>query len=96
MSNGGKLIILAFKDKKTGEAVIIVGDTSIGIPENIKGKLFTPMFTTKSKGQGLGLAVIKRTAEALDGTVKFNSEDGNGTKFTVRFPQDVKNKKTDF
>lgn len=54
------------------------------------------MFTTKSKGQGFGLAVIKRTAEALDGTVTFNSEEGNGTKFTVRFPQDVKNKKTDF
>jgi signal transduction histidine kinase len=54
------------------------------------------MFTTKSRGQGFDLAVIKRPTEALDGTVKFNSEEGNGTKFTVRFPQDVKNKKTDF
>ncbi len=96
MPNGGKLTIIAFKDKKTGEVVIIVGDTGVGIPENVKDKLFTPMFTTKSKGQGFGLAVIKRMAEALDGTVTFDSEEGNGTKFTVRFPQDIKNKKTDF
>ncbi len=96
MPNGGKLTILAFKDKKTGEAVITVGDTGVWIPENVKDKLFTPMFTTKSKGQGFGLAVIKRMAEALDGTVTFDSEEGNGTKFTVRFPQGIKNRKTDF
>jgi signal transduction histidine kinase len=90
MSNGGKLTIFAFKDKKTGEALITVEDTGVGIPENVKDKLFTPMFTTKSKGQGFGLAVIKRMAEALDGTVTFDSKEGNGTKFTVRFPQNVK------
>ena len=95
MPNGGILTIFAFKDKKTDETVITVGDTGVGIPENVKDKLFTPMFTTKSKGQGFGLAVIKRMAEALDGTVTFDSEEGNGTKFTVRFPQNIKNKKTD-
>jgi PAS domain S-box-containing protein len=95
MPNGGKLTILAFKDKKTDEAVISVGDTGVGIPESVKGKLFTPMFTTKSKGQGFGLAVIKRMTEALNGTVTFDSEEGNGTKFTVRFPQ-ISKKKTDF
>ena len=95
MPKGGKLTIHAFKDKKTDEAVITVADTGVGIPEAVKGKLFTPMFTTKSKGQGFGLAVIKRMAEALSGTVVFESEEGNGTKFIVRLPQNVK-KKTDF
>jgi PAS domain S-box-containing protein len=96
MPNGGKLTIHAFNVKETNEAVITVADTGVGIPEAVKDKLFTPMFTTKSKGQGFGLAVIKRMAEALNGSVTFDSEEGNGTKFTVRFPQNVVKKKTDF
>jgi PAS domain S-box-containing protein len=90
MPNGGKLTINAYKDKKTGEAVLTVADTGLGIPEAVKSKLFTPMFTTKSKGQGFGLAVIKRMAEALSGNVIFESQEGKGTKFTVRLPQDSK------
>jgi signal transduction histidine kinase len=44
------------------------------------------MFTTKSKGQGFGLAVIKRMTESLGGTVSFESQEGKGTTFTVRLP----------
>jgi two-component system sensor histidine kinase AtoS len=89
MPKGGKLTIYAFKDKTTNETVIAVTDTGVGIPESVKGKLFTPMFTTKSKGQGFGLAVIKRMAEALSGSVTFESEEGKGTKFIVRLPQNT-------
>ncbi len=84
MPKGGQLTIHAFIDKKTKEAVLTVEDTGVGIPENIKDKLFTPMFTTKSKGQGFGLAVVKRMTESLGGTVSFESKEGKGTKFTVR------------
>jgi PAS domain S-box-containing protein len=96
MPNGGKLTIHAFKDQKANEAIITVADTGVGIPEHVKSKLFTPMFTTKSKGQGFGLAVIKRMVEALNGSVSFDSEEGHGTKFTVRLPQNGVKKKTDF
>ncbi len=68
------------------DTVITVQDTGIGIPDKVKPKLFTPLFTTKSKGQGLGLAVVKRMTEALNGTVTFESIEGNGTTFTVRLP----------
>ena len=44
------------------------------------------MFTTKSKGQGFGLAVIKRMTEALGGTVSLESQVGKGTTFTIRLP----------
>lgn len=84
MPNGGKLMIHAFKEKK--EVVITVEDTGIGIPDDIKPKLFTPLFTTRSKGQGFGLPVVKRMAEAMGGTVTFESQIGKGTKFIVRFP----------
>ena len=66
--------------------VITVADTGVGIPEEAKNKLFTPLFTTKSKGQGFGLAVVKRMTEALGGTVTFESEEGKGTKFIIRLP----------
>jgi len=84
MPKGGQLTIHAYKDKD--DINIAVKDTGVGIPNNVKNKLFTPMFTTKSKGQGFGLAVIKRMTEALDGTVTFESQEGKGTTFIVHLP----------
>ena len=88
MPNGGKLTIQASKDEK--DVVITVKDTGVGVPEKVKSKLFTPMFTTKSKGQGFGLPVVKRMTEALGGTVTFESQEGKGTTFTVRLPPQKK------
>jgi PAS domain S-box-containing protein len=85
MPMGGKLMIQGFKDDDA--VVIMVEDTGVGIPEEVRSKLFTPLFTTKAKGQGFGLAVIKRMTEALGGSVTFESEVGKGTKFIVRLPQ---------
>ncbi len=86
MPYGGKLALRVYKEKQTGDIILTVKDTGVGIPENIKEKLFTPTFTTKSKGQGFGLAVVKRMTEALGGAVTFESEEGKGTKFILRFP----------
>ncbi|HYA77799.1 MAG TPA: ATP-binding protein, partial [Verrucomicrobiae bacterium] len=84
MPQGGKLKIDAHKEK--GETVITVQDTGVGIPKDIQAKMFTVMFTTKSKGQGFGLPVVKRMTESLGGTVSFESEVDKGTKFIVRLP----------
>jgi signal transduction histidine kinase len=81
MPNGGILELTAYK--KDSKAVITVSDTGKGVPEEIKPKLFTPLFTTKAKGQGLGLAVVKRLVEALHGSISFESQEGKGTKFTI-------------
>jgi len=85
MQEEGKLIIEAAKKKDV--IVIAVEDTGVGIPEEVKTKMFTPLFTTKSKGQGLGLAVVKRLVEALKGNIVFESVAGKGTKFIVELPQ---------
>jgi signal transduction histidine kinase len=69
MPMGGKLTIQGFKDAEG--VVITVEDTGVGIPEEVRPKLFTPLFTTKAKGQGFGLAVVKRMTEALGGLVTF-------------------------
>jgi PAS domain S-box-containing protein len=84
MPNGGKLTVRASREEK--DLVITVEDTGVGIPEDTKSRLFTPLFTTKSKGQGFGLVVVKRMTEALGGTITFESEVGKGTKFIVRLP----------
>ena len=63
MPNRGKLTIHLFADKQTNDILITVKDTEVGIPKDIKPKLFTPMMTTKSTGQGFGLAVVKRMTE---------------------------------
>lgn len=84
MPKGGKLTIKAFtvQDK----AQITVEDTGAGIPEDVKPNLFKPLFTTKAKGQGLGLAVVKRLIEAQGAKVWFESEFGQGAKFIVEIP----------
>jgi signal transduction histidine kinase len=84
MPKGGNLEIQARRE--IDEVVITVQDSGVGVPEDIKNKLFTPLFTTKAKGQGFGLPVVKRMTEALDGNVTFESKEGKGTKFIIRLP----------
>ena len=89
MPEGGKISIKSYKEAK--DLIITVTDTGIGIPEEVKDKLFTPLFTTKSKGQGFGLAVVKRMTEALGGTVTFESQKGKGTTFIIRLKAQEQN-----
>lgn len=84
MPKGGTLTINVAR--KARRALITVEDTGEGIPDAVKEKIFTPLFTTKSKGQGFGLAVVKRLVEAQGGSIGFETEMGKGTKFTVTFP----------
>ena len=84
MQKEGKLSVDAFC--QDDRAVIIIADTGVGISNEIKDKIFTPLFTTKAKGQGFGLPVVKRLTEAMGGTVTFESEKGSGSKFILKFP----------
>jgi signal transduction histidine kinase len=84
MPNGGTITITARKEK--GNCLITVEDTGEGIPDDIKPNLFQPLFTTKAKGQGFGLAVSRRLAKAMGGDLIFESEKGNGAKFTLKLP----------
>ncbi len=89
MPQGGKLSLEAYLNK--GDTVLSVNDTGCGIPKDVSAKLFTPLFTTKAKGQGFGLAVVKRMTNALGGTVTFESEVGKGTRFFIRLPKTKSN-----
>ncbi len=66
--------------------IISVADNGIGITEENKDKIFTVNFTTKTKGMGLGLMVVKNVVDQAKGTIEFSSEEGVGTTFIVSFP----------
>lgn len=85
MPEGGKLTVEA-KIVENGHVQIIVEDTGLGIPVEIREKVFQPLFTTKSRGQGFGLAVCKRVIEAHGGDITFESQKGKGTKFIITLP----------
>ena len=67
-------------------AAIVVEDTGVGIPTENLEKIFSPFFTTKAQGQGLGLAVCKRLVEAQGGTIEVTSQAGKGSRFTIKLP----------
>jgi PAS domain S-box-containing protein len=84
MPNGGRLMIKT--STAAGELMVSFQDTGVGIPEENLPKLFSLFFTTKAKGQGLGLPVCKRLVEAQGGTITVESKVGEGSTFTVRLP----------
>ncbi|MFC1869703.1 ATP-binding protein [Chloroflexota bacterium] len=61
-------------------------DTGCGIPEGNLDKIFEPLFTTKPKGIGLGLAITKSLIEQSSGAIEVASQVDEGTSFTVRLP----------
>jgi PAS domain S-box-containing protein len=85
MPEGGQLTINTCFDN---EAMFIsVEDTGVGIPKENLDKMFKPLFTTKSKGQGFGLPVCKRIVEAHGGSIMLESQVGKGSTFTVKMPK---------
>lgn len=66
--------------------LLAVRDNGKGIPEEVKSKIFTPNFTTKTSGTGLGLAISKNLIEMYKGRIWFESEPNKGSTFFVEFP----------
>jgi signal transduction histidine kinase len=66
---------------------IHIRDNGCGIPEDKKAMIFVPNFTTKSKGTGLGLAMVKNIILSFGGLISFESEEGKGTIFTIVLPK---------
>jgi signal transduction histidine kinase len=66
--------------------LIKISDTGLGIPEEIRSKIFEPNFSTKSEGMGIGLAIARRVIEDHGGKITCQSERGKGTTFEIRLP----------
>ena len=84
MAEGGELTLKGGKGRNC--VFVSVTDTGCGISEENLKKIFEPLFTTKSQGIGLGLAVCKNLIEANDGKISVKSIEGKGTEFKIIFP----------
>ena len=71
---------------KDDKAYLSINDTGQGMTDETKNNIFTPLYTTKSQGQGFGLSVVKRLTEKMGGNVTFESEINKGSTFTLQFP----------
>jgi signal transduction histidine kinase len=65
---------------------VTFSDSGPGIPEDVRARIFTPFFTTKSRGSGLGLPTAKRLVEAHRGTITIECPQNGGTRVAVRLP----------
>ena len=84
--------LTALRIRRDGDnAVVSVGDSGCGIPEEIRSKIFDVFFTTKPAGvgSGLGLDIVKKIIEKHHGRIDLQSEVGVGSTFSVYLPYTV-------
>lgn len=78
-------IEITIQESQSGP-VLVIRDNGGGIDESLREKIFTPNFTTKKTGTGLGLWLCRQGMEQVGGSIQFESEPGKGTVFTLRWP----------
>lgn len=84
IENKGKIDILI--QREIDSATISISDTGVGIPQENLPKIFSPFFTTKSEGNGFGLAEVHKIVQAHGGTIKVSSTIGKGSVFVICLP----------
>jgi signal transduction histidine kinase len=84
MPEGGSLTLATALQNNQVE--LSIGDTGIGIPEEMREKIFNLYFTTKEKGSGIGLAQAFRAVQMHSGSIEVESDVGQGTRFKITLP----------
>lgn len=85
--NGGRVEV-SLREREGGVEVTIQ-DSGPGIPPELLEAIWTPDFTTKRRGSGLGLPLVRRTVEAYGGTVEAENHAEGGARFTVFLPAEA-------
>ena len=88
MPQGGKLTISSRASSNNVEFMLI--DSGMGMAKEVMEQIWTPFFTTKAKGMGLGLAICRRIIEVHQGKISVESIVGEGTTFTITIPLEPK------
>ena len=82
--DGGIYIQTAYNDN---DVRVVISDTGTGISHEVMGSMYEPFRTTKSKGNGLGLLIVRRILKDHGGTLGFASKPGTGTTVTITLPR---------
>ncbi|MCP4723892.1 MAG: PAS domain S-box protein, partial [bacterium] len=83
----GIIHIEVFGEEKRGEFLnIAISDTGNGIDKKDMKKIFEPYFTTKSRGSGIGLSIVKKVVTDHTGFIEVSSKSGKGTSFIIKLP----------
>jgi len=88
MEQGGTLTITTASQNEN-TVVISVQDTGCGITPEHRQRIFEPFFTTKEEGVGLGMSIVHKIIEAHGGTIHIESQEGQGTTFTIMLPRSI-------
>ncbi|MEY5069330.1 MAG: hypothetical protein RLZ47_1192 [Bacteroidota bacterium] len=82
--SSGEIVIRLHREEHW--AHVNIQDNGCGIPDEFRAQIFTPSFTTKTSGSGLGLAFVKQSILSIGGTIHFETCSGKGTNFYIRIP----------
>jgi len=69
------------------KVILVVKDNGPGISQELKSRVFEPKFTTKTKGMGLGLAMVKTIVVSYGGTIEITEPKDGGVAFVMKFPK---------
>lgn len=81
---------VSVKPSERDGLVVRVADDGDGVPDEMRERVFTPFFSTRPQGTGLGLAVVRRCAEAHGGRVSLAPKNGRGAVFELELPRHVR------
>ncbi|MFH0759797.1 MAG: ATP-binding protein [Bacteroidota bacterium] len=81
--------VISIRAQKQDKHWITIGvkDNGTGIPEEIQSQVFTPFFTTKPGGTGIGMSIVRKIVVMSGGSIRFDSSPGRGTEFVIKWPE---------
>jgi signal transduction histidine kinase len=84
MPDGG--VIEVTIEKQNRAIWVLIEDEGGGVPPQVMEKVWDPFFTTKEKGTGLGLGIVRNIIESHNGMIRVDNHKGKGARVTVKFP----------
>ena len=79
-------IELSSRHEGKNEVILEIADNGSGIPPEIQSQIFIPFFTTKQKGTGIGLSIVRKILNMHGGNIHFRTREGKGSTFIIRLP----------
>src|SRR5690606_6240487 len=87
MGDGGGALTISVAEAGRDKVEIRIADSGPGLPAGSEDRLWDPDFTTKARGTGLGLALVRQTIQAHGGEIRARTRETGGAEFTIVLPR---------